>query len=203
VKTESVVAQFLSNQLLGRFGTYMKTLALCFSLVLFLIVLVGVLWTVFERRFPFVRQFNDETRHAYILLVVAATAFFAWATLDLHVESVEVAGVKATVRKLQQQVNTLSDQMELFFKSKRIEVFNQDNWDRVRRLSKSGDGVVLEVTLEQEPIPGSVEVYEGVLLMPEQRYSFDGRKVQFPANTDKPVNGLTIKYYPRLIAHQQ
>ena len=181
----------------------MKTAGLWFSLVLFLIVFVGVLRTVLERRFPFVRDFNDATRQAYILLVLAAVGFFAWAQLDLHIESFEIAGVRATVRELQQKVETLSDQMEVFFKSKRIEVFNRKNWDRVRRVSKSGDGVILEVILEQEPIPGSVEVFEGVLLMPEQEYHFEGRKVQFPANTDTPQDGLTIKYYPRAPTHQQ
>lgn len=181
----------------------MKTAALWFSLVLFLIVLVGVLRTILEPRFPFVRDFDDARRQAYILLVVVAVGFFAWAQLDLHIESFEVAGLKATVGQLQQRVETLSDQMEVFFKSKRIEVFNRKNWDRVRMVGKSGHGVILEVTLEQEPIPGSVEVYEGALPMPEQEYHFEGRKVQFPANTETPQDGLTIKYYPRAPAHQK
>jgi hypothetical protein len=60
------------------------------------------------------------------------------------------------------------------------------------------NGVVLEVTLQQEPIVNSVEVFEGVLLMPEQDYHIDGRVVRFPANTDNPESGLTIKYYPRI-----
>jgi len=184
-------------------GTDMKTAALWISLILFLIVLVGVLRTILERRFPFVRDFNEATRQAYILLVLAAVGFFAWAQFDLHIESFEIAGVKAKVGELQQKVNTLSDQMEVFFKSKRIEVFNRKNWDLVRRVGKSGQGVILEVTLEQEPIPGSIEVYEGVLLMPEQEYHFEGRKLQFPANTDTPEAGLTIKYYPRAPMHQQ
>ena len=37
-----------------------------------------------------------------------------------------------------------------------------------------------------------------VLLMPEQDYHIDGRVVRFPANTDKPENGLTVEYYPRV-----
>jgi len=181
----------------------MKTFALWISLALFLIVLAGILRTIVERRFPFVRDFNDATRQAYVLLVLAAVGFFAWAKFDLRIESFEIAGVKATVGELQQKVRTLSDQMEVFFKSKQIEVFNQNNWDRVRKVGKAADGgVSLEITLEHEPIPGSVEIYEGVLLMPEQEYHFDRRNVQFPANTDKPQNGLTIKYYPRTVAQQ-
>jgi hypothetical protein len=59
------------------------------------------------------------------------------------------------------------------------------------------------VTLDLPPIPGSVEVYEGVRLMPEQMYEVEGRVVRFPANTDKPVNGLTNKYYPRAAAPER
>ncbi len=181
----------------------MKTAALWFSLILFLIVLLGVLRTICERRFPFVRDFNNATRQAYILLLLAATVFFVWSRPDLRFESWEVAGLKVSVGQLQQKVETLSDQMQVFFKSKRIEAFNRNNWDRVRRVGKSENGVVLEVTLEQEPIPGSIEVYEGVLLMPEPEYHVDGRQVRFPANTDKPGIGLTIKYYPRVLPRQQ
>jgi hypothetical protein len=180
----------------------MKTVAQCLSIFLFLIVFWAALRTIFVRRFPFVEKFTDSTRPAYILLAIAATGCFAWANLDLHVQSVEIAGVKASVGQLQQKVETLSDQMEVFFKSKRIESFDRKNWNRVRRVGKSKDGVVLEVTLEQEPIPGSVEVYDGVLLMPETKYHIQGRTLTFHANTDEPVDGLTIKYYPRLPAHQ-
>jgi hypothetical protein len=181
----------------------MKTAAFWFSLFLFLVVFIGVLRTVIERRIPFIRGFNDETRQAYIVLVLTATGFFAWSTLNLQINSLEIAGVKATVGNLQQKVQTLSEQMEVFFKQKRIEIFDRKNWDQVRKVRKTPDGVILEVTLEQAPIPGSVEVYEGVLLMPEQQYEFDGQKLQFPANSATPVDGLTIKYYPRLPAHQQ
>ncbi len=92
--------------------------------------------------------------------------------------------------------------MEVFFKSKRIEIFDRKNWNQVRRVSKSRTGVILEVTLKQEPIPGSVEVLEGVLLMPEQEYRINGHNVQFPANTDTPEDGITIKYYPRVLKGQ-
>ena len=73
------------------------------------------------------------------------------------------------------------------------------NWARVRRVSGTNQHYTLEVTMELPPIPGSVEVYEGVLLMPEQKYDVDGRVIRFPANADDPELGLTIKYYPRLV----
>ena len=173
----------------------------------FVFVLLGVLRTILDRRFPFIRDFNEATRQAYyILLLLAAAGFltlFGWDRLQLESLELGPEGVKARLVKLQQNVETLSAQMELFFKRKRIEEFNRKNWDRVRRVAKSNNGVILEVTLEQEPIPGSVEVYEGVLPMPEQEYHVQGRDVRFPANTDKPITGLTIKYYPRLLTPQQ
>lgn len=180
----------------------MKIVALWASLIIFLIVFVGVLRAILEGTRPFIRKFNDESRPAYIVLLIAATALLAWSRLNLQIESLEIAGVKASVGKLQQKVETLSEQMEVFFKSKRIEVFDRTNWDRVRKVAKSKEGVILEVTLQEEPIPGSVEVYEGVLLMPEPNYHIDGRRIQFPANTDTPAVGLSIKYYPRVLPQQ-
>jgi hypothetical protein len=72
------------------------------------------------------------------------------------------------------KVGTLSDQVEELFKRKKIEVFDSHNWARVRRVSGTNQHYTLEVTLELPPIPGSVEVYEGVLLMPEQKYEVGG-----------------------------
>jgi hypothetical protein len=170
------------------------------SCILLAVVLIGILRAIIdsENGFPYLKRFNDETKHAYLSLTFAAFVLLAWAHLDLHIDSVEFAGVKASVHTLQTQVNTLTEQMEVFFKSKKIEVFDAHNWNRVHLVKKTKDGIVLEVTLEQEPIPGSVEVYDGVLLMPETEYKLDGKRIQFPADADTPVDGLTIKYYPRV-----
>jgi hypothetical protein len=177
----------------------MDTAILWLSLILFLIVVSGALRTVLERRWPFLRKF-DEARQAYIVLAIVAVGLFAWVHLgkDVQIKSIEIAGVKAEVGELKQRVASLSEQMELFFKSKKIEVFNRSNWSRIRTVEKSGRKIILEVTLEWEPIPNSIEVFEGVLLMPEQDYRVEGRVVRFPANTDTPTDGLTIKYYPRV-----
>jgi hypothetical protein len=178
----------------------MNTVVVCGSLILFGVVLLGALRAVFDRRIPFFRKLDTETWQAYTVLAIAAIGLLAWRFADLRrIQSFEIAGVKATLGDLQQKVDTLSDQMEAFFKRKKTEVFDKHNWDHVRKVGTSGKkGVVLEVTLQQEPILNSVEVFEGVLLMPEQYYHIDGRVVQFPANTDKPEVGLTVKYYPRV-----
>ena len=179
----------------------MKSAILHVSLFLFLVVLAGALRTIFERNFPFVRKFCEETRQSYMVLVIAAASLLVWNYVDLRrVQSFEIAGVKATLTEVQQKVGTLSDQVEELFKRKKIEVFDSHNWARVRRVSGTNQHYTLEVTMELPPIPGSVEVYEGVLLMPEQKYEVDGRVIRFPANADDPELGLTIKYYPRLVA---
>jgi hypothetical protein len=176
---------------------------LWFSLALFLIVVVGALRSVLERKWLFLRKF-DDAKQAYLVLAITATVLFAWVHFGtrLQVKSIEIAGVKAEVGELQQRVATLSGQMELFFKSKKIEIFNRSNWNRVRTVERSGGHIVLEATLDQEPIPNSIEVFEGVLLMPEQDYHIEGRTVRFPANTDTPEDGLTIKYYPRFASDE-
>jgi hypothetical protein len=174
------------------------------SLLLFLVVLAGALRTIFERNFPFIRKFCEDTRQSYLVLVIAAASLLAWNYVDLRrVQSFEIAGVKTTLTEVQHKVGTLSDQVEELFKRKKIEVFDSHNWARVRRVSGTDQHYILEVTLEFPPIPGSVEVYEGVLLMPEQKYEVDGRVVRFPANADDPELGLTIKYYPRLVAAER
>jgi len=181
----------------------MNTLTLWLSLILFGIVIFAALRSVFERNWLFVRKF-DNAKEAYIVLAVVAAGLFAWVHFGtkLQIKSIEIAGVKAEVGELQQKVATLSGQMELFFKSKKIEVFNRGNWNRVRTVEKRRWHIVLEVTLDQEPIPNSIEVFEGVLLMPEQDYRIQGRIVRFPANSVAPDDGLTIKYYPRVAAAQ-
>ncbi len=161
----------------------------------------GHLRTVFERKFPFIRKFCEETRQSYIVLVIAGASLLVWNYVDLkRVQSFEIAGVKATLTQVQQKVGTLSDQVEELFKRKKIEVFDRHNWARVRKVSGTNQHYTLEVTLESPPIPGSIEVYEGVLLMPEQMYEVHDRVIRFPANADDPELGLTIKYYPRLVA---
>jgi hypothetical protein len=178
----------------------MKSAVLYLSLFLLLVVLVGALRSIFERRFPFIRKLSEETRQSYMVLVIAAASLLVWNYVDLRrVQSFEIAGVKATLTEVQQKVGTLSDQVEELFKRKKIEVFDSHNWARVRKMSGTNQHYTLEVTLELSPIPGSVEVYEGVLLMPEQKYEVDGRVIRFPANADDPELGLTIKYYPRLV----
>jgi hypothetical protein len=173
----------------------MKTAALCIALTLFFIIIVGALRAIVERRFPFLRGLHDDTRHAYMVLTVAAVGLCAWALLDLQIESVDVAGVKATVGVLRKRVDTLSEQIEVFFKSKRIETFDQKNWYRVERVSAPNKPVILQVTLEQEPIPNSVEVFEGVLPMPEQDYHIEGRAVRFSRQlreADERVNDQVL-----------
>jgi hypothetical protein len=194
--------QFARNQSVGLYSAMdMKSAILYLSLLLLLVVLTGALRTIFERKFPFIRKLCEETRQSYMVLAIAAASLLVRNYVDLRrVQSFEIAGVKATLTEVQQKVGTLSDQVEELFKRKKIEVFDSHNWTRVRRVSGTNQHFTLEVTLELPPIPGSVEVYEGVLLMPEQKYEVDDRVIRFPASADDPELGLTIKYYPRLVA---
>jgi hypothetical protein len=173
-----------------------------FSLCLFAVVIAGALRSVFQRQWWFLRK-TDDAKQAYLVLAVAAAALFTWGYFGdrLEIKSVAIAGVTAEVKTLQQRVQTFSEQMEVFFNGKKIEVFDKKNWNqKIRKVGRTKYSFVLEATLEREPIPNSVEVFEGVLLMPEQDYQIAGKTVRFPANEDKPVEELSIKYYPRVPA---
>ncbi len=180
----------------------MKQIALYVSLGLLLLVVLSALRAVVERRLLFFRKWDDTTRQPYMALAVAAAGLLAWSLVDMRrIQSFEIAGVKATLTDLQERVQTLSDQLEEFYKRKKIETFNAKNSNRVRRVGTSRHGgSILEVVLEQPPIPGSVEVFEGVLPMPEVDFQLDGRTLRFPSNLPKVGDELpiTIKYYPRL-----
>jgi hypothetical protein len=137
----------------------MKHLAVAVSIILFAVVIFGALRAVLQRRLLFLLALDEKTQRAYTCLAILAGGLLAYALLDLKVESVEIAGVKATVGTLEKRV----DQIEAFFERKKIEVFDRSNWhDRVSVVTNKPGAIVLRVTLEQEPIPGSIEVFEGV-----------------------------------------
>lgn len=177
----------------------MKTVELIIAVVLFIVVAVAAFRAVLD---PKPKKLDAETAPAYTFLLLCAVALFAIAKLDLHINSLNVWGVTADLRT---KVESLSAQMEVFYNTKLFETFDRSNWDRVKHLpgkNKVG-GPILQVELEHEPIPGSVEVYEGVLLMPQIQYIIDGRSLQFPANSYTPEIGLTVSYYPRVKASPQ
>jgi hypothetical protein len=82
----------------------MKTAAVWVPFALFAIVIAGAIHTVFQKKWVFLRKLDDSTRHAYTVLTVAAVVLLAWAKLpDLHIEALEIAGVKASVKKVETQ----------------------------------------------------------------------------------------------------
>ena len=171
----------------------LKSIALYASLAVILLVVVAAIRTVVQAHAPFIKKLDEQTKAAYLILVGAAVALLIWSRFELEVESVEVAGVKANVSTLQKRVSDL----EVLFSRKRVETFDASNWNLVQVRAHNPDGsVTLEVILKQEPIPGSVEVLEGPIVMPEQSYIINGTALRFAANTDKPTNTITVKYYP-------
>jgi hypothetical protein len=177
----------------------MKIAAIAVSIVLFLIILLAAFQTVFVRRKQriFLRRLNDKTGGAYTVLAITAAALFVLSVFDVKFESVEIAGFKATVRTLEKKVDSISEQMKVFYSRKIIEQYGKNNWNEVRTVRRGDDPrFILEVTLKQKPIPNSIEVWEGRMEMGEEDYVLNGQKLQFPANTNTPKLGITIKYYP-------
>jgi len=176
----------------------------CLSIALFVLVLAGVIRAVFEPHRPFIRAFDEKTKYAYFAIIFGAfaCALFAWAPRhNLRIDAVEVAGMKISLQTLETKVNaltgqvdTLSEQLKAFFKYRTEEDFDSRNWNRVRTVSKlKNHGFVLEVTVKEEPIPGSVEVDEGAIVLTHDP-KIDGKKIQFAANSEKPDIGLKITY---------
>jgi hypothetical protein len=168
------------------------------SIVLGTLVVLAALYSVFRTTRPFLERI-DEAKQAYAILIATSIGMFIWSQYNhkMSLTSVEIFGTKAEFKQLQEKVATLSEEMEIFFGRKRIETFDRNNWSRIRKVGKSGNHLILEVTLDYDPIPNSVEVFEGPLPMPEQEYDIKGPVLQFPANSDKPTEGITVKYYPR------
>lgn len=140
----------------------MEKVLLYFSIALCVVVVAAALRSIFQRTSPFLRKV-DEEKQAYAVLIIAAVGLFTWSqySTKMHFTSVEFLGIKAQVNQIEEKVTTLSKEMETFFGRKKIEVFDRKNWGRIRRVGKSEGHFILEVTLEHEPIPNSVEVFEG------------------------------------------
>jgi hypothetical protein len=174
---------------------------LIIGIILIVLVLLGCFRTVFDTKRPFLRKF-DEAEHAYIALVIAGIAIVALPRIDFsRVVSIKGGGIEASLREINQKVGSLSEQVEEFYRSEKVEIFDDKNWARIRTVSKTGDGDwVFEVVLEQPPIPGSVRVYEGILLLPLRRYQIDGNRLRFPSNSERPFDPIAIYYHPRTTA---
>lgn len=193
----------------------MKWVAIAMQIVgglCLLAVLLGALRTVLEKpHFIFVRKFEESTRYSYIGLTVLGVALLIVGFFpDLQLRSVDVLGLKAEVGKLDTKVETLSQQMEAFFKQRKSEIFDvKHNWDRVRILSRTKTpqsvdfwDYRLAITLEQEPIEGSVDIWLGINPMPN--FKLDGKVVTFEVTwsetPDAPFGtyeNIRVTYYPR------
>lgn len=184
----------------------MNWLVFCGSVLLLLVVLVGALRTVLERHFPFSHKFEEDTRSAYVMLAIAGAVLLVLSIIDYRrIQTIEVAGVKASLGELSQKVDTLADRLEEFYQSEKTEMFDERNWNRVKTLERfdSGSGpgsggYILEIELEQPPIPGSVRVFEGILLFPQRSYHVDGKRLTFSSNINEvSADTLTVYYHPR------
>jgi hypothetical protein len=146
----------------------------------------------------YIRKLDSETRQAYIFLAIGVAGLVAWSLLlSGRLQSFKAADFEARFNQVERKVETTSDLIEKFYQLKKVQSFDDQNWNNyVKKVGISGSNVILEVTLEEPPIPGSIEIFEGPLPM-LNILKVNDRAVQFLANTDKPTSGLTIKYHPR------
>ena len=182
--------------------------------VLFVVVaVIGTIRTIVDtEHFPFLHKVDDKTRLAYLALLLLAAGLIALPFVPpFQVTSVDIAGIKANVGKLETRVDTLSEQMEAFFKKKHLEIFDRKhNWKRVRVLSEkpapntSGmSDYRIRVALAEDPIPASVEVWWGINFITD--YKLEGRVLTLDIQDDSNVEPLQytdvrVIYYPRAAA---
>lgn len=178
------------------------------------ILVVAVLRTVVDSKFPFIKKFDESTQKAYLALVIVAAAI--WAALYLpdsellkgRAVQVGYGDFKATLGELQTRVTTLSDQVEAFFKLKRREAFYRGHgMDRVHLLkTRAAPNSVdiwirtLAITLEQEPIPESIDiVFEGLpaVNLPKVEGKTITGDFEIGTKNWKDQFDLRVSYYPR------
>jgi hypothetical protein len=75
---------------------------LAISLLLFVVIALGALRTIFGKGKPYLKEWSGNTNQAYLALTIAAASLLAWSMFggslrQLHVDSLEVAGLKMTV----------------------------------------------------------------------------------------------------------
>ena len=189
----------------------MRVAGIVVGLLLLATALVGSLRTVFEPHRPFFRKFEDGTRQAYLVLVVAAVVLLVLALIPgMQIESFEIAGVKARVNTVEHKVDSLSEQMEVFFRRRKSETFDKaHNWNRVQIIQRTKNSQSpelwnfrLAIQLEQEPISGSVDIWWGINPMPD--FKLDGKLVTLELPTSETPDApfgtydtLRVTYYPR------
>jgi hypothetical protein len=198
----------------------MRTLEFVVAGLFLLLAVIGTLRSVLQAKRPFVRPLEDGTRAGYISLTIAAAVLIAVNVFDFsRVQSFEIGGGKVSLAQVNQkvegvskkvegvnqrvdgvsqQVASLASQLEAFYGSERLEVFDERNLNRLRTYKQVGEKqFILEVTLKETPIPKSVLVMEGPLVVPKQDYEVSGRVLRFPCPVEKPTFAITITYHAR------
>ena len=192
----------------------MKWLALPGGLCLLLVVLGALRGILDPPRFKFIRGFEEATRYPYVVLALLGIGLLMIGFFpNIELRSVDLLGLKADVGRIEKRVDTLSDQMETFFKQRRTEIFDRShgNWDKVQIVSREPhpegkDTFIYRVaiTLEHEAFVGSVDVWFGINPMTD--LTLNGKIVtvnnliwtEYPEDPIGKNEAFRVVYYPKV-----
>jgi hypothetical protein len=174
------------------------------TVVLLALVLIGGLKAVLTLEWPrFINPIDRDSRDGYIALGLLAALSLGLCLISsgvLSSASYEAAGVKVRLNWLQKKIASHDQQIEELFRARRYEVFDARNWDHIRTMRKlpHGEGFEVEVTLQQEPVKESLEIFRGVLPVPPNNITgVYGNKVTL-LTSPATYSGLplVVEYYP-------
>lgn len=156
---------------------------LAFSILV--IILFGALKTIWRKELIIpLKPIGQDTRDAYIVLgVIAGLSLVAIVLMTnaLEVEKIEGGGVVLTRRALTQKVQGVEEFLANFYALHKWESFGKAEW---KHLFKHIREDIYEVTLhlKQEPVPDSLFVSRGSLVVMPQDISVKGTTLTFRTN---------------------
>jgi hypothetical protein len=167
-----------------------------------LIIVIGASNKIFTWRVPFVQPLQPDNRDAFVAL--GAISFVGLAlyflSLGAQIETFDLMGIKGTVRRevkqevkqeIKPEIDKIHNLIRDLYAARKVEVFDARNW---ARLTAKGDR--LSVILQTEPLPETVMVYRGSLVVTPNDIRVNGRTVSWEgsAQYDYPV---VIHYYAK------
>lgn len=171
--------------------------------ILVLPVFLGALKAIISLRPLRLQPLGQNTRDAYFIVGMVAAGCFVLGLLKTgRLSSFEIAGIKGDLQRIDRMATTTAFQVEELFKAKRRETFDASNWQQLRvvRALPNQGSFELEVTLQQAPIPNSVEIFRGSLATPPDNItSVEGNMVRFLTYSKTyDANPIVVQYFARV-----
>jgi hypothetical protein len=185
-----------------------------FAALIAVVVFIAAVLQLGKKRVPYIEPLTEQNRHAYVALTLLATAGVVVAYMvsgKANINSFELLGLKADLRRVENSVAGLQSEIEAFYKARRSETFDEKNWRDIHfnrsqyygRKTVAGDRVFeATVVLKEEPVPGSVSIVRGYSVVQDSLITIDGRRIKFLTYSDKfgerYPDPIVVSYFAKL-----